>query len=181
MATEPLVERDEATAPRALEALTASPLCADLLRALSAEASACDVDLLMQQFARMRRDVESCLEKIVALQLALRELVAYRWPGDVRQLEATVARAADSEKSGSIEARHEQFLDALSAPLRLPTSLRDAERLHIARILDEVRWNKRRAARLLEISRETLYRKIAEYNLKPAAAADTRDEEEVVV
>ena len=109
---------------------------------------------------------------------ALRELVAYRWPGNVRQLETTVARAAHAVKSGWIEPRDLQFLDGSTAAPRLPSSLRDAERLHIARILDEVRWNKRQAARILEISRETLYRKIAEYNLKPIVTADARADAE---
>mgnify|MGYP003350790470 CR=1 FL=1 len=37
-------------------------------------------------------------------------------------------------------------------------------------MLDAVQWNKKEAARVLEISRGTLYRKIVEYNLEP----DTR-------
>ena len=52
---------------------------------------------------------------------------------------------------------------------RLPT-LRDAERAHIARVLEAVRWNKKEAARVLEISRGTLYRKILEYGLEREAA-----------
>ena len=35
------------------------------------------------------------------------------------------------------------------------------------RVLDAVSWNKKEAARVLEISRGTLYRKIVEYNLEP--------------
>jgi transcriptional regulator of acetoin/glycerol metabolism len=34
-------------------------------------------------------------------------------------------------------------------------------------VLDAVSWNKKEAARVLEISRGTLYRKIVEYNLEP--------------
>ena len=47
----------------------------------------------------------------------------------------------------------------------LPT-LRDAERTHIQRVLEAVSWNKKEAARVLEISRGTLYRKILEYQLE---------------
>jgi transcriptional regulator of acetoin/glycerol metabolism len=53
---------------------------------------------------------------------------------------------------------------------RLPT-LRDAERAHIVRVLDSVSWNKKEAARVLEISRGTLYRKIAEYSLEHGSAS----------
>ena len=37
----------------------------------------------------------------------------------------------------------------------------------VVRVLDAVSWNKKEAARVLEISRGTLYRKIVEYNLEP--------------
>ena len=47
-------------------------------------------------------------------------------------------------------------------PARLPT-LREAERAHIHRALESTGWNKKETARLLEISRGTLYRKILEY------------------
>ena len=42
------------------------------------------------------------------------------------------------------------------------------------RVLEAVRWNKLEAARVLEISRGTLYRKIEEYDLQPPAAARRR-------
>ena len=49
-------------------------------------------------------------------------------------------------------------------------SLADAERAHIARVLESVDWNKKQAAAVLEISRGTLYRKIVEYGLEEAPA-----------
>ena len=49
---------------------------------------------------------------------------------------------------------------------RLP-SLAEAERAHIVRVLEAVQWNKKEAARVLDISRGTLYRKIVEYSLEP--------------
>lgn len=49
-------------------------------------------------------------------------------------------------------------------PPRLPT-LREAERAHIVRALAAAAWNKKEAARMLEISRGTLYRKILGYGL----------------
>jgi DNA-binding NtrC family response regulator len=74
-----------------------------------------------------------------------------------------------------IRAQDIQFLHASpeSEPLaeeRL-SSLREAERVHIVRVLEEVGWNKKQAAKVLEISRGTLYRKIQEYELKPAQSS----------
>ena len=52
---------------------------------------------------------------------------------------------------------------------RMP-SLAEAERTHIVRVLENVNWNKKQAAGVLEISRGTLYRKIVEYGLEGAVA-----------
>jgi transcriptional regulator with PAS, ATPase and Fis domain len=98
-------------------------------------------------------------------------LVAYPWPGNIRELESTVSRAALSAPGRTIRATDVEFLHA-TAPARdqrrehLP-SLADAERVHVARVLDAVKWNKKEAARVLHISRGTLYRKIGEYALAP--------------
>ena len=48
----------------------------------------------------------------------------------------------------------------------LPT-LAESERAHIVRVLEATDWNKKEAARVLDISRGTLYRKILEYQLEP--------------
>jgi DNA-binding NtrC family response regulator len=97
-------------------------------------------------------------------------MTAYAWPGNIRELESTVARAALSAPGRVIRAVDIEFLHGPS-PVRheaggsqLP-SLRDAERSHVLRVLEAVRWNKLEAARVLEISRGTLYRKIEEYGL----------------
>jgi DNA-binding NtrC family response regulator len=102
---------------------------------------------------------------------ALDVLVGYSWPGNIRELESTVSRAALSAPGRAIRATDIEFLNALAAPVdegldRLP-SLRDAERAHIIRILEAVGWNKKEAADVLEISRGKLYRKIREYRLEP--------------
>ena len=100
-------------------------------------------------------------------------LQAYAWPGNIRELESTVSRAALSAEGRTIRSSDIEFLHSHTADAtdhaRLPT-LREAERAHILRVLDAVRWNKKEAARVLEISRGTLYRKIEEYQLDPDAS-----------
>ncbi|MEN3337929.1 MAG: hypothetical protein V7647_1605 [Acidobacteriota bacterium] len=97
-------------------------------------------------------------------------LLQYHWPGNIRELESTVARAALSSPGRVIRGVDVEFLHANepqadSARQSLP-SLADAERTHIVRVLEAVNWNKKQAASVLEISRGTLYRKIVEYGLE---------------
>ena len=102
---------------------------------------------------------------------ALDVMETYHWPGNIRELESTVSRAALSAPGRVIRDSDIEFLHAVVSPReedsnRLP-SLRDAERTHIGRVLEAVAWNKKEAARVLDISRGTLYRKIVEYGLEP--------------
>lgn len=104
---------------------------------------------------------------------ALDRLTRYHWPGNIRELESTVSRAALSSPGRTIRGQDIEFLHASDTPVdepreRLP-SLREAERTHIVRVLDEVGWNKKQASEILEISRGTLYRKIVEFDLQPDA------------
>jgi len=97
-------------------------------------------------------------------------LTQYHWPGNIRELESTVSRAALSSPGRMIRAQDIEFLHATEAPVeavreRLPT-LAEAERAHIVRVLEAVNWNKKQAASVLDISRGTLYRKIVEYDLE---------------
>jgi transcriptional regulator with PAS, ATPase and Fis domain len=101
---------------------------------------------------------------------ALDMLARYHWPGNIRELESTLSRAAMSTTGRVIRPAD---LELLHAPDSLPTpaggelqSLALAERAHIVRVLEAVRWNKKHAAQVLEISRGTLYRKILEYGLE---------------
>jgi len=106
-------------------------------------------------------------------------LSTYHWPGNIRELESTVSRAALSAPGRVIRDIDVEFLHGRAtlpedeSNARLP-SLRDAERAHIIRVLEAVSWNKLEAARVLDISRGTLYRKIDEYGLEPATATTVR-------
>ena len=100
-------------------------------------------------------------------------LARYHWPGNLRELESALSRAALSSTGRTIRPADIELLHAEAAPRthiadRLP-SLAEAERAHIGRVLDAVHWNKKLAAEILQISRGTLYRKILEYGLDTSA------------
>jgi transcriptional regulator with PAS, ATPase and Fis domain len=136
-----------------------------------------DIPVLAQRFLNRYCAAQGMpLESKVFSREAIELLVTYHWPGNIRELESTVSRAALSAPGRSIRATDIEFLHA-STPVaqspsgdRLP-SLAESERAHIVRVLEAVDWNKKEAARVLDISRGTLYRKIVEYSLEPEPRA----------
>jgi DNA-binding NtrC family response regulator len=132
-----------------------------------------DIPVLAQRFlARYCAANGMPVDAKVFSKEALERLAAYAWPGNIRELESTVSRAALSAPGRTIRGVDTEFLHTTAAPTevrreRLP-SLRETERAHIVRVLDSVGWNKKEAAEILAISRGTLYRKITEYGLEPA-------------
>src|ERR1700730_1839534 len=131
-----------------------------------------DIPVLAQRFlARYCAAQGMPLDSKAFSREALDLLMNYHWPGNIRELESTVSRAALSAPGRIIRGTDIEFLHAnttVPAPTgdRMP-SLAEAERAHIVRVLEAVQWNKKEAARVLDISRGTLYRKIEEYQLEP--------------
>ena len=138
-----------------------------------------DIPVLAQRFlARYCAAQGLPLDSKVFSREALDLLINYHWPGNIRELESTVSRAALSAPGRSIRASDIEFLHATSAATQpsgdqMPT-LAQSERAHIVRVLEAVQWNKKEAARVLDISRGTLYRKILEYQLEPEARPNAR-------
>jgi DNA-binding NtrC family response regulator len=141
------------------------------IRLPSLRERATDIPLLAQRFLARYCAANGLPDdgKVFARD-AIERLLQYHWPGNIRELEGTVSRAALSAPGRAIRAADLEFLHASEMPAqggrpRLP-SLADAERAHILRVLQAVNWNKKQAAEILEISRGTLYRKIVEYQLE---------------
>jgi DNA-binding NtrC family response regulator len=98
-------------------------------------------------------------------QDALDRLVDAPWPGNVRQLENVTERAVILRKAGLVQ------------PVDLPPELQahgaaddgrtldDLERQHILQLLEECGGNRSRVARILGISRRTVYRKLHQYGV----------------
>ena len=91
---------------------------------------------------------------------ALKWLHEHNWPGNVRELENVVERAATLAK-GPVITRDDlriEFTPGSTGELGVRPSLAEVESQYIRRILDEVRGDKRAAARILGISVRTLQR-----------------------
>lgn len=96
----------------------------------------------------------------------------HTWPGNVRELENTIMQAIVMSKNDVLEVenikinqRATEGSQEFNQKFEL-RSLADIEKDYIKRVLDEVRWNKIEASRILEITRPTLNAKIEKYKLE---------------
>jgi transcriptional regulator with PAS, ATPase and Fis domain len=100
-------------------------------------------------------------------------LLDYDWPGNVRELRNCMERALAMSEGpelivGDLPRRIANYrrpprrLLTLEDPEEL-VPLEEVEREYVLRVLELVRGNKARAARILGVSRKTLYRKIQHY------------------
>jgi len=122
---------------------------------------------------------------------AVQALMTYDWPGNVRELENAIERAVIIASGRQIEL--EDLPEAISKTslqerdrikverakaasegrtstfeVIVPSSMEEIERQAIEATLDYTGGDKSRAARSLGIGRKTLYRKLDQYNGKPA-------------
>ena len=97
----------------------------------------------------------------------------YEWPGNLRELKNSIKRAVLLTKGDTIEKNvlpEEMMLDTFNNPNESEFDLKALhgtnEKEIIIRTLKEVKYNKSKAARLLNIDRKTLYLKLAKYNIE---------------
>ncbi len=93
-------------------------------------------------------------------------LLKYEWPGNLHELENAIERAVILAKNDLIEVS-DLSQQSLYLPHKAPVgkTMREIEKNHILNILVEAGGNCSEAARLLGISRMTLYNKIKAYGL----------------
>lgn len=119
-------------------------------------------------------------------QETLNVLNAYNWPGNARELENIIERAVILDTNGVIG--NDDLPDAILNSVRpvesvtliddpcmpefsLKSAMQEPEKTHILRVLQEVGWNKKKAAMKLGVNRTTLYNKIRQYNISEKASA----------
>jgi two-component system response regulator HydG len=102
---------------------------------------------------------------------------AYDWPGNLREMKNVVKRAVLLTNSGTIEAnslpsemlkinKSSSAVAPESPTYDLKALQESQERDMIIKTLQEVKYNKSKAARILNIDRKTLYLKIEKYGIQ---------------
>jgi DNA-binding NtrC family response regulator len=129
-----------------------------------------DLPLLQRYF--VERFAAEYKKPIAGLTRRAQSLMAtYPWPGNIRELENVIGNACMMADG--------RFIDINDLPERLREvprdysrtdeglfSLQEAQRRHIARVLERVGGNKLRAARILGVGRNTIYKMLSRLKLE---------------
>ena len=93
-------------------------------------------------------------------------MMDYHWPGNVRELENVIERALVIDHGPEVQVKHLPFCNVESPLTEEPQSLQEVERIHIEKMLQKNDWNIAKTARLLNIDRSTLHKKIKKFGLE---------------
>ncbi|MFZ1700469.1 MAG: sigma 54-interacting transcriptional regulator [Pyrinomonadaceae bacterium] len=144
-----------------------------------------DINLLVIHFLESYKEKTGRFVSGISKE-AMRALVNYDWPGNVRELENAIERAiiigsgrqieiddlpeavGQSASEASAHARFERATAGgegrdIGLKIELPSAMDEIEKQVIEATLDYTEGDKSRAARLLNIGRKTLYRKLEQY------------------
>ncbi len=128
-----------------------------------------DIPLLVRHFIAKHTPAGATVKSVAPEVMA--RLQRYDYPGNVRELENIVARGLALCDGPQIEPRHllgEVDGGALRIARREPRqwpTLEENERQYILSVMEEVGGNKTRAARILDIDRVSLWRKLKRYRI----------------
>jgi len=96
---------------------------------------------------------------------AARVLLGYAWPGNVRELRLAIERAGELVENGSIPAGAVAEAIDLGAVVEPAVAGSSDERMRLVGICEAQRWNAAGIARILEISRTTLHRRLRDLGI----------------
>ncbi len=104
---------------------------------------------------------------------AMEILQSYHWPGNIRELENAIERAVAMTRTFILYPEDfpkeiTEYVDNHTQPTQKKSkekSMEEIEMEHIKKVLEEVNYNKKKAAEILAIDRATLYRKAKRYGI----------------
>jgi formate hydrogenlyase transcriptional activator len=120
------------------------------------------VDVFAQ---RMKKTIDVIPDHVIGA------MARYSWPGNIRELENFVERAMILSSGRVLNPPLHELAVFEDAAMPTPVTLRDAERMHIRKVLSEVDWVIATAAVRLGVPRSTLFYKMRRLGISAARAA----------
>jgi DNA-binding NtrC family response regulator len=143
-----------------------------------------DVPLLTEHFIARHADLAGGRVKSIATSV-LSDMMNYTWRGNIRELENLVKRAMIKTSGESIttielpniEPSDQRPVADQPDPVNLNTPykdyvtsiLRHAEERYLTRMLRLCKGNINQVAKMMDVDRKTIYRKMSEYSIDPAS------------
>lgn len=131
-----------------------------------------DIPLLVEHFiSHFRKKYKKHIHTVSRDVMAL--FSNYTWPGNVRELEHAIEHGFVLCPEGVIEIEHippeiKRFGAKTASPRDTGPMTESEEKQELISILEKTDWNKAKAARLMGVSRPTLYRKLEKFKLEQA-------------
>jgi DNA-binding NtrC family response regulator len=144
-----------------------------------------DIPLLLGHFIDLGKD--QGLPEFIAGDEIIRAFLSYDWPGNVRELKHCIDRMAAVHSEGALQMadlpsalqyhvsspvpdlsevlEEHAFTEFVIAPKLTMFSISDSEKVAIVRAVAATQGDRTKAARLLQIGRTTLYRKMKQYGI----------------
>jgi formate hydrogenlyase transcriptional activator len=118
-----------------------------------------DIPALVEHFVEIyARRMSKQIDEISTETMS--ELTSYAWPGNIRELQNFIERSVILTSGNVLESPLATLRNAVEVESLGPTTMEDAEREHIRKILEQTRWvvaGPNGAAARLGIKRSTLY------------------------
>ena len=125
-----------------------------------------DIPLLVKKFADKYGD-QAGLGAVIVDPEAMKLIMEYQWPGNIRELEHAIERAINLCNSSILEICHFEWLlpkiqntGRMAAGRTIQDARAATEKEIIMNALQATRGNKKKAAELLDIARPLLYQKM---------------------
>jgi DNA-binding NtrC family response regulator len=130
-----------------------------------------DIPLLAEHFLRLYCSQHN-KEKLGFSDEAMQYLERYAWPGNIRELENVIERAALLSKGKFIgiedlpsSITQEQGQHKAYRSMSLKEAMAEPEKKIIRQALEANQWNRQATAKALQINRTTLFKKMKQYGL----------------
>ena len=138
-----------------------------------------DIPLLIYHFLE-RYNAQTGKSILRGDRRSMSALMHYHWPGNIRELENAIEHVfvtcnADTFRVADLPPEIPQLM-GMPAPesIELPEAVTD-EKTALVNILRQCHWNRSKAARMLGISRTTLWKRIKFHGLEPAEVSGLPD------